>query len=1381
MDVGEQQREDSPLWNSPRSINRKESPWMRDHRRAPRSVRTPPPNTTTNSSNSHRSKRRLPKSSTNPFDSPLPSSGSRSTATPASRNPSPSEGGHRMAYTQPPPSSGQGSNTAKTGTNPFDSPTPVRKTPNSHTPFDESPASTRESLRLHSHYPPVKPGLNRLDTSSSSSFSEDSSFYPHVRVTVHTQQNAPSTTTNNQVHPTKQGSVALDSLEQILDVTEETTADESEDYADSMNGKEKEDWSDEPYAQRREQVEPQRGYSPHLQREEQLFYPYPPQSHPNIPSQTAFSSGFSRQNSAISEDGSATHTTASPSEKALKAAETLKKSFEQRRRQKKTRTRKVATIDEDEEQPQPQRRETRKNFVLDDSPAKESPVVLGGVAGKRRADADAKNVAAAAAASFAGNPNKPLLHPKPQPQPPQNKNHIERQTVIRDASNGLAKEQEHDPQETEHTNNNDDDDNAGGNYTLHDLCDEAVSTDDLAWHNALYLLSIRADLGHQIEPECMMTPLHVTCLAQKPPPIWLTRGLLYAAPATCRQPDKGGRLPLHLLVATTADLDTIRLLVEEYPPSVAHRDDRGFTPLQLLLKRNDSDGLTLEHLRLLLGQQIDVLGTSRKVKSRFLFRRGDHLKNNLLLQDLEALAEERQQRHESMFREYPDDVRRALTKLSQWKRRQLNKQNIQNTEDEIYFLQSRNAEFVNPASIPTPTGQLLPLHLLVRRSFHADRATMIQDIHSIKRAEAVDLLRVLIAAYPQGLVGVDANGKTPVMTAMLQKEAPPTEEIIELLLGLRTPGFNSRANGGPATIPTGDTVQTPLHVAAEEYLSNYSLLNTICESYPGARTAQDAWGRTPLHLAFQNYRSIAIDEATLQLLFVEAVAKIKDNTGKTPLDLLLENPACVVQTNSKSYSADSNGSGMVFQQFFDSSVERPRNRMEARDFLSKFQSFPPWLRRQACAARFVQDVLVEEIASPFTTFRIMGSGIVLILLLVALRRMLHQDPEYTYLIYYLAIYHLLMQLIQWGIAIYMGECFRLCVLNIWRWFDLAAAILSIWCATYVSREIIDVDDGIGLFLSKLGACATMACWLSLLGYFAEWSCGLAVFIGSACQLLTVLVWPLLISVMGFFATSQVLHTLEDCTDGGMCSVSESYSLLYLTILGYPVWTDADYKLSPAVSVILFLFAVSCIWWILSAVAMIVTESNRLDRRQLSLTWYWEPKVVLTALTSGRKQNEKFTESPSFLEQYCDQSEKYWHILSTALRGEKSDVHWDACCFHSTPLLFLTGFLALFLLPIWFALGLFSLGLLWPPQIRRCCFSPCPASSTIFNKGSRSVTLNEDDLTRTKLSQLRTELIDLKASTSNQNHRIQTDLTLIKDIIFRVAMDGEDDCASRSGL
>jgi hypothetical protein len=287
----------------------------------------------------------------------------------------------------------------------------------------------------------------------------------------------------------------------------------------------------------------------------------------------------------------------------------------------------------------------------------------------------------------------------------------------------------------------------------------------------------------------------------------------------------------------------------------------------------------------------------------------------------------------------------------------------------------------------------------------------------------------------------------------------------------------------------------------------------------------------------------------------------------------------------------------------------------------------------------------------------------------------------------------------------------------------------------------------------------------------DWWCGVAVFVGSATQLLYVLIWPLCVGAMGVIATSQVLYTLDDCTAGGICSISDAYTVVYYMILGEPVLSDGS-DFARNITVVMGVFTVLWIWWLFSAIAMTISEAFHLDRRQLALAWYWEPKVTLTIMaTSGN--DRKFSETPSFMEQYCDDMEVMWDVLFSALRGEQSDGYWDAWCMRSKMSTFLTGILALFVIPLWLTVGLFTLGLLWPPQVRRWVFRPSDASSGPFRRHSgNNVTPEEDGLTRAKLSQLRGDIIELKAVAYDQNYNIQKDLGFLKDVIYRAVMDDD---------
>jgi hypothetical protein len=1301
-----------------------EAPWIRDQRQKPRSVRnsltsTPPsgrkrqvPSIST--SNHFEESRRRGKSNNknrNPFDSPDVFHMQQHNNLNPFDSPSITiqEDAMTTNTTLGAPNShnnnDDGDNNSRR-TNPFESPSPARvrieKAPRqnrqpptestNNNPFDSPAVSTR---------PPVSP--NRK------------SYQPSPVASV--------------LSPAKQESVALDSLEQILDTTDETTLEEDEEI---------EILTDRALQQRQNQNVPHNTY-PFPSYQVDSIHQGPPQGLAVSPSPfrtpppsggpLTIASPWSRHSpskqshstppttssrSMGSWGGDATSQDTTPSDRALRAAETLRRNFEHRRRKQGGGK---GNNDDDGRTLPPGEWTTLDELIFEYSKTEGSDST-----GK-------KNTASPSSSSLGADGF-----------PEEKKQEVEKspETPVSD---------EMPPSNVDSTN-----------FVLHDLCDEARSTDDVAWRNALFLLSVQPQLATQQEPEAHMTPLHVACLATDPPPLWMTRGLLYTAPSTCRQTDNGGRLPLHLLVATSADVDTIRLLVEEYPPSVAHKDDRGFTPLHLLLK-NDQISLTLEHLRLVLGQTTYGNGSeaNRVKRSSMLFRKGDHLKKSI--EELEELSTEREQTHELTFRQYPDDVRQSLNKLSQWKRRQDHKQahiDKRLHQENLAFMHAKEKEFDNPGSMAT-------LHLLVRRNVNTEPS---RDIYSSKEATQIDLLRVLVAAYPNALVQTDAHGKTPLMTAMLQPYSLPSGEVVELLLGLRTPGFTFWNLERPALIPSGQTGQLPLHVAAEEFLSDYSLVGSVCEAYPDARMVQDFRGRTPLHLALRNYRSVPVDEATMEMLYIDSIANVKDDDGKKPFDLLVENPNCVQEPTNQSIGVRRNSK--VFQDFLDASIERPRNGREAQQFLLQLRNLPPWLRRQACAATSVQDTLLEEIASPLTTFRIFGSGLVLVLLLTLLRRLLHANSDLGVLVYYFAAYHLTIQLIHWGTTLYMGECWRLCVSNPWRWVDWATSILSILCAHAVGSGLLE-NANQEVYLSKLGALATASCWLSLLGYMVDWWHGVAVFVGSAVEVLSVLVWPLWVAAMGIIATSQVLYTLEDCTEEGVCSISRAYTVVYHIMLGEPV-VSVDYQISRSLSIIVVVFTMLVIWWIFSALAMIVVEANRLDRQQVAVMWYWEPKILLTAMTIGRLSGKQ-RDTPTLTERWCNTMEAFWNVLLSAICGKESIQTWDMCCLRSKASTVMTGFLTFFLVPLWLALGLATLGLFWPPQVRRWVFSSAGATGKF--RGRHCVMSTENELTRAKLTELRSDVVELKSIAYDQHHQIQKDLGFLKDVILRAAMEDDD--------
>jgi len=782
---------------------------------------------------------------------------------------------------------------------------------------------------------------------------------------------------------------------------------------------------------------------------------------------------------------------------------------------------------------------------------------------------------------------------------------------------------------------NDSSNNDSRNLSLHDLCGEAVSEDDLAWRNALYLLSVEPHLA-AVEDENGWTPLHICGFCHPAPPTYVVRALLYANPRSCRRPDRGGRLPLHFVAASSGDVESMQLLVRYYPASVSVQDDRGYTPLQLLL-RNNRVQLTLERARILLGLTVQQqhTGTSTSavqnaVRSSLLsssattagqqhvhFRRGEHLK--MKLEDLDVMLHkpppvttfhhyyhgDTDLDYEAAVESYPQDIQVGLRRLCQWKRSEARIKNKLRSEEKKETDNSSadgddderqlDCRMANAAAIPFPGNGQLPIHVLVRRAFiematlevegsfsntgsgdyddndlyltasgtsgagketdlevgssdtpdsettpsvedgnqkdaHAQQPLSVQHPH--------DLLRLFISCYPRGLLCRDGNGMTPLLLVMAENNSLPDLDIVELLLGKRTSvgdvgGFDADQNlpswakdmplhqmsssraqyMNAAMIPTPESQQLPLHLAAEELLSYPSLIQTVYDSYPGAVLVQDSYGRTPLHVALKSYRRVPIEPQILSLLFNDRVAQIRDDHGRLPFDLLLESAATrtIPQELPRSWTASTESSATstsgqswsVYERFLSTSIAgaaKPTKKSEVKGFLRGLRNLPPWLRKQACSSIIVQDLLVEDMASPLKCALVLLDGLVLVALITVFRIQMEQyvvaqdngvqlSTWYTFAVYATATMHIVLDITYGLVSTSLGAFRHLCLFNPWRWIDFAAMLVSIGTSALLYSNTSDAK------LYALGTASTGLLWLTLLGYLATWSYGISVFVG----------------------------------------------------------------------------------------------------------------------------------------------------------------------------------------------------------------------------------------------------------------------------------------------
>ena len=748
-----------------------------------------------------------------------------------------------------------------------------------------------------------------------------------------------------------------------------------------------------------------------------------------------------------------------------------------------------------------------------------------------------------------------------------------------------------------------------GTLQLHQLCQEARGPDDIAWRNALYLLRMQPEMAQVLDSQGR-TPLHVACMGQpaaaepqqrpplpRPPPDYILRALLLANPEAIQQTDADARLPIHCMAAASGDAQGMQLLMEANPSSMVARDSMGWTPLLLFLQ-NPHVQVAVPPIQVLMGMTLPVQ-SAPQTRSSIRQRGGDHLK--LKVEHLDRMhtggKRPREQSKlpvgisDKVMKAYPEDVRLCLSQLEKWSRKQGRQQQDNKEAHDVSFLTSTSfsssfqQQERNPAAIFAPQDRRLPLHLLILRG--------LSDIHlQSSRVEEVNrdgggggtqqhtlivVVRLLIAAYPEGLIARDTNGHTPLLLAMVAaSDVLPSQELLELLLGKRTAGYDSmplwaqdvpypvqhayapfrqrtlapaaERYCNPAIVSTLDTCQLPLHIAAEEWSDHSSLLVAIYESYPGAMHVQDARGRMPLHILLQNYRRITPHPEIVAMLLSERAAKTMDDEGQLPFDLLVNAASCLPKdpipcsmlptgtvVHPDPYKA--------FQYFFQPAIltsaargegrrdgTREQRRAEAEVFLWRLRTLPPWLRRQACGASFVQELLLEELASPAKCAFVMMQGLLWGLLMAAFRRQMdifsdtaaasgfsptavdslpifdgseeqiltrgifaEQSPRYeawnTLAVYGLCAVAIGIQAVFWALSGTLGEFQHLCLFSVWRWVDLLAIICTSMTAVMIQAEL--PDDAVLV----VSTAATGMLWFAIVGFLSHWWYGMAFFSG----------------------------------------------------------------------------------------------------------------------------------------------------------------------------------------------------------------------------------------------------------------------------------------------
>lgn len=909
--------------------------------------------------------------------------------------------------------------------------------------------------------------------------------------------------------------------------------------------------------------------------------------------------------------------------------------------------------------------------------------------------------------------------------------------------------------------------NPSVNLTLHDLCGEAVSVDDVAWRNAIHVLSQHPEYGSITEPESGWTPLHICCLSNTPE--FMFRGLLHVAPETCQWPDHGGRLALHVLAATTGDVQCMEWLVKTHETAISITDHHECTPLQLLL-RNTAIVVTFRHVQVLLGMTYDVVDTANQQNPSVRVRKGDHL--DLSLAELSSWRRSKPvvtnflHHNDIDTLDYPNDVAVALRTLANWKA-----ESIEVSSRMDYNVQD------SPAAIPNQDGEF-PIHIVIQRAFVDQAPLEVSQRHEVLDEEdeedeenvatttpsiqhATSIVRLLAAECPAALTARDTRGMTPLLHILSMPEVDT--ELVETLLGKRFPQFDQTSNAAMVAHP--ETRQLPLHIVAEEYASDYAMIQAVAEAHPFAKSVQDGRGRTPLHLALHSYRRIPADPRVLDLLYKDSIATVVDDYGNSPAHLLLQSRSLP--------KAESD----IYQRIFAASSTTFE--------LSELRKLPSWLRTEACATRAIQELIVKDLAQPWKTAFILFDGFLLVLLITVFRIQMKQyvdylntgepiQPWYTFVVYASAMLRLISQVLLGMITSAIGEFRHLFGTNIWYWTGIVS---TVFCMVTSAQMYGSANPQ---RLLSMGTASTCLLWISLLGYMATWFHGMAVFAGAfgkvafcicalcshtfTIQVARRLVFPLLTALALFIAFAQCFFTLLqlDCNDalGGppVCTERDAYRVVYHLVRGVPISSPTEpLQLSnDAILLVAILMSILVTFGVALLVSLFVSSSS-VNFEDIALASYWEPKLALVVAPEDFNLERSASKSRHGL--ISTKLGALWEAINEVSRRDTDgQTSWYVIPFTSS----FDFVFAFFVVPFWCLLGFFTFGLLWPYQVREWLFRPdrttCPKRSGTNQTGDQPSSLHE-------------EITDLKHSFFERSSDLKKEIRQLKELLM-MAVDDE---------
>lgn len=193
-------------------------------------------------------------------------------------------------------------------------------------------------------------------------------------------------------------------------------------------------------------------------------------------------------------------------------------------------------------------------------------------------------------------------------------------------------------------------------------------------------------------------------------------------------------------------------------------------------------------------------------------------------------------------------------------------------------------------------------------------------------------------------------------------------------------------------------------------------------------------------------------------------------------------------------------------------------------------------------------------------------------------------------------------------------------------------------------------------------------------------------------------------------------------------------------------------------VLVTLFLVVAALFVVGLFVALLLMAAQLDMETLSTIYFWEPKLAAHFSLSDLGGPEK-SQGTSRADLFYKKLDSIWDLLVFSLTRERSwkYLQWEmAGRLTSGPYVWLLPIMAIVVLPIWFVLGCFSFGLLWPNQVRRAIFRT--------SKVCQRSTYRSDQPAASEVNLMRHELAHVKSMAFSHSEEVNHKIHDIADML-----------------